>query len=140
MRRYLVDTTILGAYLANRSRAVSLLSPWIARREVATSILVYGELIEHLQGKPDFIQRRAQLRELLNEIVPYLLTYAVVERYATIRRQLRHPHGSGLIGDIDTLIAATAIEHGLTLVTSDTDFERVPNLTLLLVPRDQLRS
>ena len=27
------------------------------------------------------------------------------------------PHGSGLIGDIDTLIAATALEHDLTIVT-----------------------
>jgi predicted nucleic acid-binding protein len=40
-----------------------------------------------------------------------------------------------LIGDIDTLIAATALEYGLTLVTTDTDFERVPNLSLILLPR-----
>jgi predicted nucleic acid-binding protein len=33
------------------------------------------------------------------------------------------------------LIAATAIEHGLTLVTMDGDFARVPGLDLLLVPR-----
>lgn len=35
---------------------------------------------------------------------------------------------SGLIGDIDTLIAATALEHGLILVTTDSDFGRVPGL------------
>jgi predicted nucleic acid-binding protein len=37
------------------------------------------------------------------------------------------------IGDIDTLIAATAIEHNLTIVTIDHDFERVPHLKTKLV-------
>jgi len=50
-----------------------------------------------------------------------------------LRRQSRRPHGSGTIGDIDTLIAATAIEIGLTVVTTDTDFTRVPGLNLLLL-------
>lgn len=48
---------------------------------------------------------------------------------------MRPPHGAGLIGDIDTLIAATALEHGLTLVTTDRDFERIPDLRLSLLPR-----
>jgi predicted nucleic acid-binding protein len=34
---------------------------------------------------------------------------------------------------MDTLIAATAIQQGLTLVTVDSDFERVPNLDLMLI-------
>lgn len=34
------------------------------------------------------------------------------------------PHGLGLIGDVDTLIAATALEHWLTIVTLDGDFAR----------------
>jgi predicted nucleic acid-binding protein len=37
------------------------------------------------------------------------------------------------IGDIDTLIAATAIEHNLTIVTIEHDFERVPHLKMKLV-------
>jgi predicted nucleic acid-binding protein len=43
---------------------------------------------------------------------------------------MRPPYGSGLIGDIDTLIAATALHYGLTLVTTDSDFTRVPDLRL----------
>jgi predicted nucleic acid-binding protein len=46
---------------------------------------------------------------------------------------LRPPYGPGLIGDIDVLIAATAIEHDLTIVTTDGDFERVPNLKSMIV-------
>jgi predicted nucleic acid-binding protein len=47
---------------------------------------------------------------MLREIYPYFLTYPILERYAAIRRQLRPPYGKDLIGDMDTLIAATAQE------------------------------
>jgi PIN domain len=50
-----------------------------------------------------------------------------------LTRQLRPPHGPGLIGDIDTLIAATALKRGLTVVTTDGDFERVPQLKVMLM-------
>jgi predicted nucleic acid-binding protein len=71
--------------------------------------------------------------DLLREVYPYFLTYAILDRYADIRWQLRPPHGPGLIGDIDTLIAATALERGLTVVTTDSDFERVPQLKVMLM-------
>lgn len=62
-----------------------------------------------------------------------------LERYADIRRAMRRPHGTGLIGDADTLIAATALEQQLTVVTIDSDFERVPGLDVRLVSREALR-
>jgi predicted nucleic acid-binding protein len=66
--------------------------------------------------------------KILAEIPPYPLTYPILERYADIRRTLRPLHQ-----DIDTLIAATAIEQNLTLVTIDRDFDRVPRLKWKLV-------
>jgi predicted nucleic acid-binding protein len=63
--------------------------------------------------------------------MPYPLTYPILERYADIRRTLRPQHKD--IGDINTLIAATALEHGMTLVTVDRDFERVPQLKTKIV-------
>ncbi len=53
---------------------------------------------------------------------------------------LRPPQGHGLIGDIDTLIAATALVYELTLVTTDSDFTRVPQLQLMFLPRDVLKA
>jgi len=41
----------------------------------------------------------------------------------------------GLIGDIDTLIAATAIERHLTVVTCDEDFARIAGLQTIIIPR-----
>ncbi len=135
MRRYLIDTAPLAAYLLGRAGAVATLDPWLDRREAATSLLVYGEVVEYLKGLPDFPTRHQHLRQQLQEIRPYVLTYAILERYAEIRRVLRPPQGPGLIGDIDTLIAATALEHDLTVVTTDTDFQRVPGLPVLLLAR-----
>lgn len=64
-----------------------------------------------------------------------LLTYPIVERYSERRRRLRPPHGPGPIGDIDSLIAATALTHDLLLVTTDSDFLRGPDFKLLLLDR-----
>jgi predicted nucleic acid-binding protein len=111
----------------------------MVRHEASTSILVYGEVVEYLSGFADISQRHDSLRILLREVAPLFLTYPILERYAQIRRQLRPPHGPGLIGDIDTLIAATALERDLTLVTTDEDFRRLPDLRVIVISRDELR-
>jgi predicted nucleic acid-binding protein len=92
--------------------------------------------VEYIKGLRDFASRRRQLRVvLLREIHPYLLTYATLDRYADLRRALRPPRGPGLIGDVDTLIPATALERNLTIVTMDTDFQRIPGCQVMLIPR-----
>ncbi|SRR6266487_3742477 len=131
MKRYLLDTSLLAAYLHNRAKAIQLMTPWIKNDEVVTSILVYGEVIEYLKGLPNYLDKYTKLHKVLGEIQPRPLTYTILERYADIRRTLRPQHKD--IGDIDTLIAATALEENLTLVTIDRDFNRVPDLKLELV-------
>jgi predicted nucleic acid-binding protein len=138
VRRYLLDTAPLAALLHARPVAVSLITLWMQQHEASTSILAYGEVIEYLRGSPRYAQHRRALRTLFREIYPHLLTYRIVERYADLRRQLRPPHGAGLIGDVDTLIAATALEHDLTVVTTDEDFQRVPGIKVLLLDRRKL--
>jgi predicted nucleic acid-binding protein len=137
MRGFLLDTTPLTAYLFARQRAIALIRPWIIKGEAATSILVYGEVIEHLRGRPDYLRHQQALRRLLRGVTPWIPTYGILERYADLRRILR-PTGN-LIGDMDTLIAATALERNLTLVTSDQHFQRVPGLSVILIDRQQLR-
>jgi len=132
---YLLDTPVLAGVLNGRPTIASVVRPWLLRHEASTSILVYGEVVEYIKGMTDFPLRLASLRTLVRDVYPHRLSYVTMERYADLRRQLRPPFGSGLIGDIDTLIAATAIEHDLTLVTMDRDFERVSGLDLMLVPR-----
>lgn len=135
MRRYLLDTGPLAAYLQGRPVALQLIQPWIRQREVATSVLAYAEVDEYIRSQPDYPRRHAQLRQLMREIHPYPLPFSVLDRYGELRRLLRPPHGPGLIGDLDTLIAATTLVRDLTLVTNDTDFQRVPGLKLNMLPR-----
>jgi predicted nucleic acid-binding protein len=135
MRRYLLDTAPLAALLLARPAAVALMTPWLKRREAATSILAYAEVVEYLKDFKDTQRRQSQLRTLLGEVYPYFLTYPILERYTDIRRSMRKPHGKGLIGDIDTLIAATVLERNLTVITYDTDLQRVPGLNVTLLSR-----
>src|SRR4051794_22600891 len=116
---------------------MQLVQPWIVAREAATSQLVYGEAIEYIRSDPDFARRRTELRILLRAITPYRLTYPILERYADLRRSLR-PRGA-MIGDIDTLIAATALENDLTIVTLDGDFRRVTELSVMLLTHADLQ-
>jgi tRNA(fMet)-specific endonuclease VapC len=135
MRRYLLDSTPLAAFMVGRQQTRTLIEPWIRSGEVATSVLVYAEVIEYLRMRSNFTQHRDALREALRDIYPYSLTYPILERYSEVRRQLKKPYGPGYVGDIDTLIAATALERNLTVVTTDSDFERVPDLKVMLLAR-----
>jgi tRNA(fMet)-specific endonuclease VapC len=133
MKRYLLDTAIVAAFLHGRPMAMKLITPWVKQGEAATSILVYGEVIEYLKGLATYEEHKVRLQKLfrLKQITPYPLTYPILERYADIRRHLRPLRKN--IGDIDTLIAATALEENLILITLDSDFNRVPNLKWELV-------
>lgn len=65
MKKYLLDTSLVAGYLLNRVRAIELVSPLIEREEAATSILVYGEVVEYVKGFPNFPTHRDNLQALL---------------------------------------------------------------------------
>jgi tRNA(fMet)-specific endonuclease VapC len=136
---YLLDTGVLTAYLKQRPAIKALVDPWVQQGQARTCLLVYGEIVEYFYSLPNAAQRITQLQTLVQVLGTLNLSIAIEERYATIRRALRPPHGPGIIGDIDTLIAATALEHQLTLVTADSDFQRVPGLLLMQLSRIQLK-
>jgi predicted nucleic acid-binding protein len=110
MRRYSLDTAPLAALLLARPAAVALITPWLNRHEVATSILAYAEVVEYSKDFANAGNRQFQLRTLLGEVYPYFLTYPILERYTDIRRSLRKPHGAGQ--DIfDCRLAVMLLEH-----------------------------
>lgn len=135
MKKYLLDTSVLAAFLNKRTGTIKLVKPWVTAKEATTSLLVYGEVIEYIKNKPHYKSRHTGAKNLLKAISPCSLSTSIAELYADIRLSLRR---GKLIGDIDTLIAATALEHNLTLVTIDPDFKRISNLKLMLLTRDQL--
>jgi predicted nucleic acid-binding protein len=144
--KYLLDTAPLAAYARGRKGAVARFDATIKNQETATSIFNYGEVIEGLYSFPAlFEQYRSILLGLLQTQISLLVPdYTIMERYANLRRTmraLRTPTGQtvGLIGDIDTLIAAIALEFNLTVITTDSDYARVPGLSVQLLTMAQLR-
>jgi predicted nucleic acid-binding protein len=135
VKRYLLDGGPLGGWLFARPPARRLVRSWVANDEVATSILVYGELVEYIAGFANAAKVKRDFLILLDDVTPLPLSIEILDRYADLRRAMRPPHGPGLIGDVDTLIAATALEHDLTVVTTDGDFTRVPGLRVMLLAR-----
>jgi predicted nucleic acid-binding protein len=138
MSGYLLDTPLVTAYLRGRPSIIALVGPWMAAQQTVTSVVTYGEAIEYLRGFSDPLRWQSALRALLRQMRVYDLTYAILERYADVRRAMRPPQGSGLIGDMDTLIAATALVYGLTVVTLDSDYTRVPGLSVMHLPRSAI--
>lgn len=135
MRAFLLDTPLIAAVVNRRQGAVALASPWIVAHEAATSALVYAEVYEYIRPSQRFLRHYQVLRSLLRTVHPLGVSLPILERYANIRLALRRGR---LIGDIDTLIAATALEYDLTIVTTDPDFQRVPGLRVMLLTRAQL--
>jgi DNA-binding XRE family transcriptional regulator len=84
VRRYLLDTTPLTAYLRGIPTARALIEPWITRQEAATNVLIYGEVTGYNRSFADAARRQHELRLLLDEVFPYVPTYSILERYAEL--------------------------------------------------------
>jgi predicted nucleic acid-binding protein len=67
---YLLDTPIVAGWVLGRKAWADLVRPWIARDEVATSVLVYGEVVEYFMGRSDFPDRLRDLHTLLETAYP----------------------------------------------------------------------
>lgn len=135
MTGLLLDTPLLAGYLSGRSPVTAFVDWHLSRVPVRTSLLCYAEVAEALQGRANADRHRAELRLALQTVRPLSLSFRVLDGYGAVRRARRPPYGPGLIGDIDTLIASTALAYDFTLVTTDGDFLRVPDLKLILLDR-----
>jgi tRNA(fMet)-specific endonuclease VapC len=125
---YLVDTDWAAEYLSGYRRAVTLLTT-LQPQGIAISYPTYGELYEGIYTGADPRGQEHGFQQFLR-VVPILpMTRLILRRFARIRGELRQ--AGNLIGDMDLLIAATALHHGLILVTRNRrHFDRVPGLTL----------
>jgi tRNA(fMet)-specific endonuclease VapC len=126
--RYLLDTNIVSAWARKSSSALMLKLAQTRPAALCVCTLVEHELLYGFALLPGTRAEAMTLRLL--ELLPSLpFGSAEARRAATMRVALAR---SGTpIGPYDTLIAATALEHGLTLVTHNTrEFERVEGLAV----------
>jgi tRNA(fMet)-specific endonuclease VapC len=123
---YLVDTDWVASYLNGRTDAIQLLNA-LAPAGLAISLITYGEIYDGIyRGRaPGQAERGFKAFLTAARVLP--LTRPIMRRFARIRGDLR---AQGLtIGDNDVMIAATALQHGLTLVSRNhAHFARIPGL------------
>jgi tRNA(fMet)-specific endonuclease VapC len=101
----------------------------LRRQELAISIISVGEVFHGAFGTADPEAELVRLRRFLRVYRTLPLTVPIMALFARLRADLR---GRGMIiPDLDLLIAATALEHDLTLLTRNRrHFERIPGLKL----------
>ncbi len=126
--RYLVDSDWLAEYLKGRAEAQALLDS-LFPEGLAISIITYAEIYRGVYFGTQRRRHEEGFRTLL-QLVPVLsLTRPIARRYATLRGQLQQE--GRLIDQPDLFIAATALQHDLTLVTRNLrDFARIPGLLI----------
>ena len=127
MPKSLLDTDTLSAVIKQNPVAVTHSRNYLATYGLLTfSLMTRYEVLRGLKAKNAVVQIAAfEKLCAVSEILP--LTDAIVQRAAEIYSIL-HQQGQ-LIGDADILIAATAMENGLTCVTNNENhFKRIPNL------------
>lgn len=127
---YLIDSSWIIDYLAGDPAAASLLSTLVPQG-IGISIITYLEVYQGTLRQPDPQQAESQLQAFLASVPLFPLTLAVARRCAQLRDDLRRQGKRVRPGALDLIIAATALEHGLTLVTKNwADFQDIPNLGL----------
>lgn len=125
---YLIDTDTTIDWLAGRSPATLQLHA-LAQQPLAISAVTFGEVYEGIYYGRDPALALRVFRTFLRGITVLPVTQAIARRFGIVRGDLRNR--GLLIGDDDSLIAATALHHGLTLVTRNRrHFQRVQGLTL----------
>lgn len=129
MSGFLVDTNVISEILrATPDAQVAAWSRQLTKQSAFLSVVSLGELRKGLTIMPEGA-RRAQLEKSIEEMLPIWfsgrilpVTQSIAERWGILAGQ-RQGKGRPL-GVPDGQIAATAFEHGLTVVTRNVrDFE-----------------
>lgn len=94
---------------------------------VALSVVTIGELELGVltAGDDDVRARRADTLALARESDPIPVSEAVMGAWARLVVDCRRAGVHSMVRLTDSLIAATAITHGLQVITQDDDFDRI---------------
>lgn len=124
----LIDTSVLVAIERGQ------IAPTVTTEEAAISVITMSELLHgvHRATGAHRIRRRAMVDATLEEFAVFDITEPVARVHAEVWSELER---SGTrLGDHDLWIGATAITHGLGVLTLNVrDFLRIPGLRVVSV-------
>lgn len=126
---YLIDTDWVIDYLNAQAAAIATLQH-LEPQGLAISLITYAEVYEGILYGRDPEQAKRGFQHFLRGVDVLPLNRRITHQFAAIRGGLPR-HIRQQLGDMDLLIAATALHHGLTLVTRNIkDFQHVPRLVV----------
>jgi predicted nucleic acid-binding protein len=126
----LVDSDIIADYLVDQAEAVELLNR-IRRTGLAVSAITYMEILEGVAGSRNPQQAGLAMRRFMRGTRVIVVSRPIAARAAAIRIDLRSRKRPVAGRVLDLIIAATAIEHGLILVTRNLrDYQDITGLRL----------
>jgi len=125
---YLVDTSVLIDFLKGKVTKQSQRFEQIINNKIpfGISIFTYQELLQGAKNKKEF----EKLKRYLSTQKIYYPTHQTFNDAAYLFFRCRK-NGITIRSTIDTLIAITAIENGLILLTSDRDFKHIAKVARL---------
>jgi predicted nucleic acid-binding protein len=93
---------------------------------VAVSVVTIGELqLGVLAADDETRPRRADTLALARSADPFPISEAIMVRWARLVADCRAAGSARAVKLTDALIASTAVEHGLPVVTQDDDYDRI---------------
>ncbi len=126
--RYLLDTTVLVPLFAG-DEAPGILLRTLTPEGVAVSILTYLEAYQGVIEQPDPTDVRSRFDAFFQTVPVLSVSHAVAHRCAELRSYLKRQGKNPRRRAFDLVIAATALEHGLELVTHNLqDYKDIPDL------------
>ena len=127
---YLIDSDWLIDFLDDVPAAMTLLDQ-LASDGIAISVITYMEVYQGTERSPNPAEAQAKLRSLVQGVPVLPISVPVAERCGRLRATLQRQGKRVRARALDLLIAATALEYNLTLVTRNKDdYKDIPGLTL----------
>ena len=126
--QYLIDTNLVIDY-QNQVEPVVRLLDGLLSAEIGISVVSIGELYEGIYGSSDPDTSERRLLEFLEPITLVELDTEICRIFARERHRLRRD--GNRIPDLDLFIGATALRHGLTLLSNNRrHFRRLAGLDI----------
>ena len=126
--RYLLDTDWVIDYMHGVRRVADRIAA-LTPDGIGMSVVTLGELVDGVYGDADRQMSQRELDAFLQGVDLLDVDEEIARIFGRERRRLRV--AGNLIGDMDLLIGATALRHGLTVLTNNRrHFERIEGLAI----------